>query len=143
MQYNKITYLCFSPQKASLTVASIYLQLPSYAYPMKIFCHFLEFPFSTSSTMSSANTHVTTSQSAPLNFNLAHTFPTIVFISFILNNIGDIQHPCLTPPFTPGVLNLFNLTYPLKSFSIGRVPLTHNAASRRVKRNAWFIDLKS
>ena len=30
---------------------------------------------------------------------------------------------------------------PLKSFSNGRVPLTHNAASERVKRHAWFINL--
>ena len=40
-----------------------------------------------------------------------------------------------------GVLNPFNFMYPMKSFSIGHVNLTQNAASRRVKRNAWFINL--
>ena len=41
---------------------------------------------------------------------------------------------------TAGVPKFFQLAYPLRSFSTGRVPPTHNASSEMVKIHEWFIN---
>ena len=65
---------------------------------------------------------------------LVQNYKVIIFLTRAVEP-GHLTFPLLSflPLFITRVSNLFNLMYPLKSFSISHIPLAHNATPEMIK----------